>query len=151
MERAKWGPGPWDTEPDHEQWYDEATGLPCMIHRGPVGALCGYVGVYPDHSWHGTDYAGCTKTPPCEDTRCQHSPDASVRVHGGITYAAECSGELCHVPREGEPEVWWFGFDCSHAGDYAPSLSRFTGDTYRTLDYVKEQCAALAAQLKDHP
>ena len=26
-----WGEGPWNNEPDHAVWVDEATGLDCMI------------------------------------------------------------------------------------------------------------------------
>lgn len=45
--RVKWGPGPWDGEPDKMQWTDPATGLDCLIVRNTLGALCGYVGVTP--------------------------------------------------------------------------------------------------------
>lgn len=61
---------------------------------------------------------------------------------------------ICHVPEEGEPQrVWWFGFDCSHSGDITPSydFSRrcaFGDAVYRDVEYVREQVAALAAQLK---
>jgi hypothetical protein len=60
---------------------------------------------------------------------------------------------ICHVPAEGRPErVWWFGFDCAHHGDFSPGLaSRLsmgrTYETYKMLDYVRDNCAALARQL----
>lgn len=44
-DKSQWGEGPWTAEPDKRQWRDEATGLPCLIVRGPHGAFCGYVGV----------------------------------------------------------------------------------------------------------
>lgn len=45
VDKSKWGDGPWQDEPDKKQWRDPETGLPCLIVRGPGGALCGYVGV----------------------------------------------------------------------------------------------------------
>ena len=135
--------GPWDNEPDKVQWVDEATGLDCLIHRGPAGALCGYVGVPPEHPLHGKDY---------------EIPD--IEVHGGLTYADACQENaseghgICHIPEPGRPaDVWWFGFDTAHCGDYCP---RYDGDksprtrgnlTYRTIGYVKAECASLAKQL----
>lgn len=53
----------------------------------------------------------------------------------------------------------WFGFDAAHAGDLSPGLHRKELDwldslkeisayeTYRTLAYVKGECAKLALQL----
>lgn len=71
--------------------------------------------------------------------------------------------------------IWWFGFDCSHAGDYAPKseaiykeicknnpqkwaeheaifgLGKSTGwgtvISYCDISYVESECASLAAQL----
>jgi hypothetical protein len=74
VNKADWQRGPWDNEPDKIQWQDEATGLPCLIVRGPVGALCGYVGVPSGHPLHGKDY-----------------DDARVDVHGGLTFAHGCA------------------------------------------------------------
>ncbi len=59
--KAKLPPGPWRDEPDKIQWQDEATGLACLIVRGPLGALCGYVGVADDHRLHGVDYGECAR------------------------------------------------------------------------------------------
>ena len=50
MDKSVWGPGPWQNEPDKRQWQDEATGLPCLIVRNSMGALCGYVGVSEGHA-----------------------------------------------------------------------------------------------------
>lgn len=60
IDKSQWGDGPWQSEPDKIQWQDEATGLPCLIVRGPVGALCGYVGVPKTHPAYGLHYDGCT-------------------------------------------------------------------------------------------
>lgn len=58
---------------------------------------------------------------------------------------------ICHLPGAGEPErVWWFGFDCSHAGDVAPGYERSYsdhGDVYRDIEYVKAEVRSLAKQL----
>ena len=80
-------------------------------------------------------------------------------VHGGLTFAGECSdyhGEhgICHVPEQGRPErVWWLGFDCMHAGDISPEHAALgipvmgSMGIYRTLAYVRAECGSLAQQL----
>lgn len=147
-ERAEWGPGPWQDEPDKISWTDNATGRPCLIVRNRLGGLCGYVAVDPGHPLHGADY---------------EQPD--VDVHGGLTYANACEETdteaegICHVPSAGAPtDVWWFGFDCVHSGDLAPgmaAISRHSGlgvgiyrnDTYRDVPYVVREVEGLAQQL----
>lgn len=134
--------GPWNNEPDHVEF--EHNGMPCILHRGPAGAWCGYVAVPPGHQWHGKDY---------------DAPD--VDVHGGLTYAEKCQGAVCHVAKPGEPEdVWWLGFDCNHSGDLsACDLIELRGQTsrpegywtahYRTVEYVRRQTELLAEQCKE--
>ena len=148
-EALRWPAGPWDGEPDKMQWPDAATGLPCLAVRHPrSGHWCGYVGIAEGHPWHGMGYN-----------------DVDASVHGGLTYADKCqpsaveSRSVCHIPAPGEPDhVWWFGFDCAHARDYSPFDSRYAlergypftlchGETYKTLEYVKRECAVLAEQL----
>lgn len=144
VDKSGWERGPWDDEPDKIQWPDEATGLPCLIVRGPVGALCGYVGVPAGHPWHGVDWDGVEPYPA---------------VHGGLTFAGACSHEdrawsICHDPGGGADDVWWLGFDCAHAGDYtsmsSPARVRrlfpHLGDTYRPIAYVRGQVTKLARQ-----
>jgi hypothetical protein len=150
VDKSTWGPGPWQSEPDKMQWEDPTTGLPCLIHRNGMGSLCGYVGVPRGHPYYGSSY-----------------DDVPVDVHGGLTYAAKCdpgaSEEhgICHVVRPGEPDdVWWFGFDCAHAGDLSPemeanlkslqmpSISKAWGsDRYRDVPYVIGEVTMLAHQL----
>ena len=94
-DRGNWSRGPWDSEPDKRQWPDAATGLPCLIVRGPAGALCGYVGVTQGHPWFGKGY---DDVEPCPD------------VHGGLTFANRCSPEekeegVCHIVETGEDVV----------------------------------------------
>lgn len=150
IDKTGWGDGPWQAEPDKRQWADKATGLPCLIVRGPMGALCGYVGVSKDHPGHGMDYDALSN---------KLLPDGEyIDVHGGLTFADGCghgadeSKGICHIPAPGEPDdVWWFGFDCAHPGDMMPDRGRISlvdlGDVYRDAAYVTAECAALAKQL----
>ena len=152
IDRSSWPSGPWDGEPDKIQWPDAATGLPCLAVRNPTyGHWCGYVGLPPGHPLHGVD--------------TDDIDNIVSGVHGGINYTdlcfrtqdAEESVGICHVPSPGEPEhVWWVGFDCAHALDASPFTVRNMRDlmlqpvlpaTYRTLAYVQDNCASLAAQL----
>lgn len=207
LDKSEWGPGPWQDEPDKVQWRDEATGLPCLIVRGPHGAFCGYVGVPETHPWHGKDYSTCT-APTCDrgdDRWCNHTPEHLLEAHGGITFADSCADitreqwqktmahlpkwekeakqyprgdaaqrlkintpfkddyeswkarqhavTICHIPAPGEPDnVWWFGFDCAHSGDYSPKYDhdrdRWRDDSiYRDLPYVRKQVTNLAKQI----
>lgn len=131
VDRTGWRDGPWSSEPDRVEW--RAHGLACLIVRNDSGALCGYVGVPPGHPWHGRDY--------CDDEL------DGVEVHGGLTYASPCSGPICHVARAGEPaDVWWLGFDCIHAGDYAPGLHRWKADGPPPPEWVRAEVERLALQ-----
>jgi hypothetical protein len=74
---------------------------------------------------------------------------------------------ICHVPEDSEPDkVWWFGFDCAHAGDWSPGMKEHVSEDYlkacgpgtptgwggvteyRNIEYVTKQCEQLAQQLK---
>ena len=140
IDRSSWPPGPWDDEPeDKVEWRDTATGMPCLAVRGEFGAWCGYVGVAPGHSAYGV-----------------HCSDVDVEVHGGLTYANTCRGNICHEPRPGEPaDVWWLGFDCAHSWDVVPRMlalacgSIFHDATYKRLAYVRQECARVAQQLAE--
>lgn len=142
-DRSSWGPGPWQDEPDRVEF--EHLGFPCLIVRVPqAGHLCGYVAVPPCHPWHGKGY-----------------DDVPADVHGGLTYADKCQGNVCHVPKPGEPDdVWWLGFDHAHSGDSRPGdralyqrigmfQSMHDHDTYKTVEYVRAGCESLAHQAKE--
>jgi hypothetical protein len=144
--KAKWGAGPWQSEPDVIEWRSE--GLPCLIVRNRMGALSGYVGVPEGHPFHGLTYG------QVEDV-------ADLRVHGGLTYSQACAGHICHVAQPGEPDaVWWLGFDCCHAGDLAPGmmatlrsigsqgLGHRLAEPYRNVGYVRDEVENLAQQLR---
>jgi hypothetical protein len=142
VDKSSWPRGPWDHEPDKKQWQDPTTGLPCLIVRGPVGALCGYVGVPPGHRFYQVDHDSVDVESPhgglTFDGFCQHMPDESIGV--------------CHRPAPGEPDaIWWLGFDCAHSGDLCPSYeARIDLDyprIYRDLEYVTREVTELAARL----
>lgn len=147
-DKSEWGQGPWLAEPDQAQWVDERTGLPCIARRNMRGGnWCGYVGVNEGHPSFEKSYN-----------------DVGAEVHGGLTYSDFCEGEpgdgICHLPAKGEPDrVWWLGFDCAHGWDRRPGdearyrddpiMCGFSHDSsYKTLAYVKAECAKLAEQLK---
>lgn len=50
-DKSDWGDGPWQGEPDRVEW--RLLGFKCLILRGPMGTLCGYVGVPPGHPCYG--------------------------------------------------------------------------------------------------
>lgn len=186
--RAEWQPPdifgiafPWDAEPDH---MDETSpeGYPCLLRRGPLGSWCGYVGVPKDHPLFGKEYSDTLRAPPKfyeETVNEKNSPIDLItaaftyqkskgelvdvgtlfNVHGGITWTNDHAGGA-----EPNPEgMWWFGFDCSHAGDLTPGLIRALHkigykvlpehhmpphETYREPLYVLAECRSLASQLK---
>lgn len=134
--KRKFPPGPWTTEPDHEEWTDEATGLRCVLHRVDWGGfLCGYVGVPDEHPAHGTGY----------DDLYTEGEEYGPAVHGGLTYAASTA------PGCDAQGFWWFGFDCTHYQDLTPSsiASGFpiVNEVYRDVDFVRQETAHLAAQM----
>lgn len=138
IDKADWPRGAWDHEPDKVQF--EAHGLPCLLHRGPGGHWCGYVGVAEGHRYFQKNY-----------------DDVPADVHGGLTFSEFCadtkdeSHGICHVPDEGEPHrVWWLGFDCAHLGDLSPKYERhfsYGDETYKSIAFVREQTIRLAEQL----
>lgn len=143
---------PWINEPDHSEF--DYRGFPCIINRNPIGALCGYVGISPEHHFHGKDYK-----------------ELHIEVHGGLTYAGFCNQS---------DNIWWLGFDCAHCFDYIPKLddeiyknkikdfvsqinpildkalndsydliSRiYMNKTYKNIAYVKNQIRHLVKQLQ---
>lgn len=138
--KSEWGEGPWQDEPDKIVWVDPASDLDCMIIRGPSGALCGYVGVPTEHPAYGLD-----------------GGELEIYAHGGVNFAGECHGIICHVPEPGRTDhVWWLGFDCAHFNDYCPAFAvmgeafnRLPNEQYKTVKYVKRECENLAHQLKE--
>lgn len=88
---------------------------------------CGYVGIPKSHPLCGVGYC--------------HAPN--FRVHGGLTFADN---------RDDDKKLWWFGFDCAHAGDIMRMEGfkdiAMPGVTFKDVDYVVAECEQLAQQLK---
>jgi hypothetical protein len=126
IDKTGWPPGPWHDEPDRVAWVDKTTGYHCLILRSEVsGALCGYVALSPQHPLWGLDYE-----------------DIDVQVHGGLTWANPPD----EFREQGSPDLWWVGFDCSHAFDRMPGIEAAVREArQRTLD----QFAARADELSD--
>ena len=190
--KSQWGPGPWQDEPAALDWCDQTTGYACAIRRHPeLGHLCGYVGVPPGHALHGWQYED--DVPLREDFEKDGKYGAvdlviyalsGARAHGTIPLglALKAHGGVnwsdARLPDDrATAGLWWFGFDCGHAGDFLPgvhaTLKRIHIDqgttrtfaerekhfglgaqmpwgeavTYRTVEYVKTECATLALQL----
>lgn len=135
----------------------------CLLIHGMH--RCGYVAVGADHPLHGVDYsAQTTVLPPLPDDEpmgkrgiipliCAGSveaasqrPDCYFDVHGGLTFSAGGG----RYPAEGSG-LWWFGFDCGHAGD--GSLNDYivrnglNDGPVRDEEYVVAECESLARQL----
>jgi hypothetical protein len=130
-----------------------------------MGAWCGYVGVAEGHPAFHKDYDDVKPYPRV------HGGLTFASVCQVWNGQEELSQAVCHVPGPGEPDhVWWLGFDCGHHMDFVPELhlsrlgrefdegfarafpelARRAGaipETYRTLAYVRNECASLAAQL----
>lgn len=143
VDRSTWpehGNADWDNEPDKKQWLDKETGLPCLIVRGPSGALCGYVGVPSTHPCFEKDYG-----------------DVCVEVHGGLTFSDRCHPReefkgICHIVEEGDDDnVWWLGFDCAHYGDITPAYDSMIDweSSYKNFRYVQNEVEFLAKQLAE--
>jgi hypothetical protein len=175
--KSEWGPGPWQDEPDHLAWTDERTSLACAIRRNmAIGSLCGYVGVPPTHPFFGWNYDDDIALAPGDLDKTmddvgpialfcyvvQGGPDhgtiplgMTLKAHQGVNFSGTIEAD----------GLWWFGFDCGHAGDMMPAtdalFSRimppdymrehariFADCKYRDLDYVRREVTALAFQLR---
>ena len=145
--RSEWGDGPWQQEPDRVDFIH--AGFSCLLLRSRSGAWCGYVGVPSGHPSYGKAYA-----------------DVPVGVHGGLTFSGPCQGDICHTPQPGMPDdVYWLGFDCSHAGDLDPAMHAYEKrympeimplppgfeEIYRNLEWVRNEVESLAVQLAGLP
>lgn len=154
---------------DIEKDWTTSAGLRAVVIMGDMGHRCGYVGVPTDHPLHGVAYSekspylklnperSTEKMSPIQvlcgagkDMDDLNSPEYVFEVHGGLTFSGDGKGKY-----PVEADLWWFGYDCGHAGDApAPgscmaqySSSLFDGDVHRTLEYCIDECESLASQL----
>lgn len=116
----------WDSEPDRVEFTH--CGLRCLILRGPMGSLNGYVELPESSSAWGMD----------------HMWENPFEVHGGITF----SGYLNSL--QGESEIIYVvGFDTAHAWDLLPKMSwPASGGTYKNLEFVTNETKSLAEQIQ---
>lgn len=135
--KTKWGPGPWQDEPDHLDWIDERTGLSCKIVRNMfTGNLCGYVGVPPMHPYFGWSYDDDIEIKPGDIDGLRIGADVGYvetfiyaleggTEHGtiplGMTLRAHCGVNFSQEVRNGDG-LWWLGFDCGHCNDVMPAM-----------------------------
>lgn len=141
--KSEWGSGAWQDEPDRLEWR-HASGLPCLILRSDLGALCGYVGVPPAHPLYMRDFALC-----------------ELSAHGGINYSAHFRRRFFKFGLGEETDIWWFGFDCAHCNDLVPCMRAVyailprpfirseAGMTYRSIEYVRDEVERLAEQVAE--
>jgi len=100
-------------------------GLKCMVVKHPqLGHWCGYVALPEGHPDWGKDY-----------------DSVNVRVHGSLTFSSR-GGQRYWKGKN----LWWFGFDCAHAGDLVPAYPH-VGEHYWTLEEVIKETKRLAKQL----
>lgn len=156
LPKAEWGEGAWQHEPDGKEF--TASDLICVLVRHPkFGHWCGYIAIPLGHPLYGKGYDAAHEAAP------------ALRVHGGFTYADSAAPPL--APYSGDYGkglgLWWFGFDCAHAGDYSPGLRAFTAsvmkahgekdptsmfdwkkhETYRDITYAERECRMAAKAL----
>ena len=130
---------PWENEPDHAEWIQEVSGYKCRISRMEgSGALCGYVGIPKDNVFWGVIY----------DEGNEELDAIADDVHGGFTYT-----------EEGKDGYWYFGFDTTHANDFAPKLVELLIEfgrkdlpftdcmNYKTWEFVEDQIFWLGKRL----
>lgn len=170
----------------------EYAGYKCMVVFQDMGHRCGYVGVPKGSKLYGKSYMdkldikmeemydkafGKRGVIPLflsafddEDERV--SLELYFDVHGSLTYSG--GGKNSHYPVKSD--LWWFGFDCCHAGDrndYESTMKLFpeqekrckdimrierevygqdgnTDDVIRSEEYVAEECKLLAEQIREY-
>jgi len=154
----------------------QSHGLPCVVIALDMGHRCGYVGVPKKHPLYGKSYNAVIPGVKKSDIREKPIGDRGIMtlflasadgedvrgdlyfdVHGSLTYSGD--GKKGYPIKE---PVWWFGFDCAHAGDNKDPeiLERFHKEdrfpsfdpegAVRSESYVVAQCKKLAKQLTEY-
>jgi hypothetical protein len=156
-------------------------GYKCVVILADMGHRCGYVGVGPANPLYNIDLSKDIKSPELLqeiksskigkrgiiDVFCWDGEKTRLSllfdVHGGLTY----SGSSNRYPTNQIDPLWWFGFDCAHAGDAKDwdALHRFipkekyqatkevydmfprSSDMARSTNYVIDECKSLAEQI----
>jgi hypothetical protein len=135
--RPRWGPGPWQEEPDYEAF--TSSGLSCQVHRSFFSWWCGYVGLPHCHPLFEAEATEVGKL---------------VKVQGNLWWAFWSAAHVISLPTRDDPGVWWVGFDFNLFGqapaDYGPLLQTgHINDRWRYWDVVdaRREVKKLAAQL----
>lgn len=140
-------------------------GLRCVVLLTGMGHRCGYVGIDRNHPLFNVRYSDRAQYLAEKDITDEWggmaiTPETYLKAHGGITYSDSGSYPV-------KSDLWWFGFDCAHAGDapdyksllesglrdreYAESMvslqRHFEYGVVRTQEYVEQECRSLADQL----
>ena len=162
------------TDPIIEKDWTTTAGLRAVVLMTDMGHRCGYVGVSTDHPLFAVEYNEQTpklkpnmqrtteKMSPiqvlCAVGKSEaelNTPEMVFEVHGGLTFSSYGGGKYPVASN-----LWWFGYDCAHAGDLPEPDSRM-GRMYadmhfaqhdgvvRTLDYCVAECESLASQLTE--
>lgn len=135
--RKRWGPGPWQQEPDYEVL--TAFGLPCQLHRSAFSWWCGYVGLPSTNMLFKADI---------------HEIEPVVDVEANLNpFPFWVAGHIMTPPTTDSPGTWWVGFDFSRWGqapaDYGPMLR--TGHLrewrYWGIEDARREVRKLAGQL----
>lgn len=170
----------------------EHAGYKCVVVFQDMGHRCGYVGVPKESKLYGEHYTEKLDikmsemydkkigkrgviTLFCEELSDKEEMvriDLYFDVHGSVNYSN--GGENSDYPIKSN--LWWFGFDCIHAGDkgdYEYAMKLFpeqrerlesiiridkkiygelgnTEDVIRSEEYVAEECKRLAEQIKEY-
>jgi hypothetical protein len=150
-------------------WITKAGYRAVCVWNDRSGHRCGYVGVYPDHPLYRVHYQEETELLErllaatngeerpvgkrgiiplflfAMREEKEISPEIYFNVHGGITWS---DGDTYGFPVKNSG-LWWFGFDCGHAGDGNNFTLQIEPDApVRSQKYVEAECESLAKQLK---
>lgn len=143
----------------------------CIVRMGHSGCLNGYVAVDKTHPFYKKDYSDKIKVEDINKVKFNKNYiflltlekediennelriDLALNVHGGITYSDNC---LIYIEDGLFGDLWWFGFNTSHAWDIKPYQTYIDRKhplidkelKYRDFDYVERQTKKLANQLK---
>lgn len=155
-----------------KDWITQS-GLRAVVIMSEMGHRCGYVGVAQEHPLYGAHYGDSHPaiaapeddepvgkrgiiTLLCATPERMTSPELAFDVHGSITYSGNGDGKY-----PTESDLWWFGYDCAHAGDgrspefleqqrerYPDSPIMWHDDgEFRSLEYCIGECERLAQQI----
>ena len=155
-------------------------GLRCVgIAITDMGHRCGYVGVPRGHVLYGVEYnetlpdaisfvtdeimenaeigsRGAIPVFFAAFSNRMNRLDVVIDVHGSLTYSGR--SEQYPIP---DTNLWWFGFDCAHAGDgkdfsimdertkeaYVSGFRYYPEGPVRSKEFVMQHCKLLARQL----